>query len=35
MGIIKATRKQYSQEEPNSLASLKQAYSVLSPLRHK
>lgn len=30
MSIIKATRKQYSQEEPNSLASLKQAYSVLS-----
>lgn len=30
MGIITAIRKQYSQEEPNSLASLKQAYSVLS-----
>ena len=30
MSIIKAIRKQYSQEEPNSLASLKQAYSVLS-----
>lgn len=30
MSIIKATRKQYPQEEPNSLASLKQAYSVLS-----
>lgn len=30
MSIIKATRKQYSQEEPDSLASLKQAYSVLS-----
>lgn len=30
MSIIKATRKQYSREEPNSLASLKQAYSVLS-----
>lgn len=30
MSIIKAARKQYSQEEPNSLAILKQAYSVLS-----
>ena len=30
MGIITAIRKHYSQEEPNSLASLKQAYSVLS-----
>lgn len=30
MSIIKATRKQYSQEEPNSLASLRQAKTVLS-----
>ena len=30
MGIITAIHKQYSQEEPNTLASLKQAYSVLS-----
>lgn len=30
MSIIKATRKHYSQEEPNSLVSLKQASSVLS-----
>lgn len=30
MSIIKATRKQYSQEEPNSLASLLHAKSVLS-----
>lgn len=30
MSIIKATRKQYSQEEPNSLASLRHAKSVLS-----
>ena len=30
MGIITAIHKQYSQEEPNTLASLRQAYSVLS-----
>ena len=30
MSIIKATRKQYSKEEPNSLASLRHAKSVLS-----
>lgn len=30
MSIIKAARKQFSQEEPNSLASLRQTYSVLS-----
>lgn len=30
MSIIKATRKQYSQEDPNSLASLRHAKSVLS-----
>ena len=30
MSIIKAARKQYSQEEPNSLASLRQTCSVLS-----
>ena len=30
MSIIKPTRKRYSQEEPQSLANLKQAYSVLS-----
>lgn len=30
MSIIKAIRKHYSQEEPQSLANLKQTYSVLS-----